>query len=229
MKSCGLIPRTNSPTTVGIWSSTDVIILVAASRSTAVRSFAASSSRSKARGRYSSSNRIRSRSASWAVGTGWESNGASRCWRRSFRMRSSWAVAMALRGPTRTQIWPLARTGGASEGWTIITATALPARMRLVTDRTGGGSVFPSVLMSDSRWSRRSVISMPVGIPSSSTPTKTTPARPWPGRSFANAQTAWRIFSMGLSFLPPPPASELLRSTSSDSMSVIMASSSRSE
>ena len=51
MKSRGLRPKTSIPTTVGTGSSTDAIIRVAARRSSVLRSFAASSSGSNARGR----------------------------------------------------------------------------------------------------------------------------------------------------------------------------------
>ena len=70
---------------------------------------------------------------------------------------------------------------------------------------------------------------MPEGVPSSLTPTKTTPGRPWPGRSFAKAHTACRMRSMGPSFPSGAALSDSLRSTSSDSMSAIIASSSLSE
>ena len=69
---------------------------------------------------------------------------------------------------------------------------------------------------------------MPEGVPSSRAPTKTTPARPCPGRSLAKAHTAWRILSMGPSLPGGAFLSDSLRSTNSDSRSAIMASRSKS-
>ena len=70
--------------------------------------------------------------------------------RFSFRMRSSWAVAMPRRGPIRMRIRPRYRTGGESAGWTVMTATSPSSSRRLVTVIVGGGRMLPSVLMSAS-------------------------------------------------------------------------------
>ena len=73
--------------------------------------------------------------------------------------------------------------------------------------------MLPSVFMSASCRSSSSVTGAPSSEPLSRTPTKTTPATPWPGRSFANAQIASRMV-VGAS-----PASDSLNSTRSDSPS----------
>ena len=106
-KSRGRLPSISMPPTVGVGSSTEAIIFAAARRSRDDRSLFARSVALTAWGRYSSSNRLRSKS--WIVA---ERRGvASKClsWVRrfSFRIRSSCAVATARRGPTRIQMRPL--------------------------------------------------------------------------------------------------------------------------
>ena len=166
MKARGSLPSTKMPTTVGVGVSLAVTIFSEARRSSVVRSFAASTSGATAAGRYSRSNRFRSRSVIAALGTGWTSKGRSRWRRRSLRMRSSWVVAR-------------------------------PARSSSVT-------------------------SMPASVPSSRTPTKTTPGLPCPGRSLAKAHTAWRTDFGAV------PRNDPLRSTRSDSGDTRRASSSAS-
>ena len=211
------------PATVGVGSSGATIIFAAARRSSNVRSLAARASGSRAAGRYSSWKSPTRRSASPAPGTGRASKRGSRCRRFSLSTRSSWAVATARRGPTRIHVRPWYRTGGASDGWTTTKATGASKRMRFSTVMVGGGTMFPSVLMSASCSSSRSLTSSPDGLPSSRAPTKTTPGRRRSGRSLAKAQTASRTLA-GAS-----PRRDSLRSTKSDSTSLIRASSSASE
>ena len=77
------------PENLGVGSSAETTIFVAARRCSIVRSFRSRVSESTARGRYSSSKRRRSRSPMLAVGTGNESKWRSRCRRFSLRILSS--------------------------------------------------------------------------------------------------------------------------------------------
>ena len=203
MKSRGRTPSVSNPRIVARLSSTEDIILAAANRSPKLRSFFLRSSRSTALGKYSSSNWRRLRSPAPVPGTGWMSNGRSPYRRRSFRIRSSWAVAMPLRGPLRTWIAPLQRTGGESDGRTVRTAIACPRCERFSDKVSGGGKTFPSLRMSASVRSISSVMAMFAGVPPSFNPTTTIPGPPEPGRSLANAQIASRIRSRA----PPPSVS----------------------
>lgn len=73
---------------------------------------------------------------------------------------------------------PRNRTGGESDGSTVITAISAPRRFRFATVRLGGGTMLPSVLMSASLSSSSWVIGSPLGSPVwSRAPIKMTPAR----------------------------------------------------
>ncbi|CAD5928540.1 Transposase [Planktothrix rubescens NIVA-CYA 18] len=94
----------------------------------------------------------------------------------------SW-VAVARRGPTRTQTRPLKRTGGASDGFTITTANSQPAKVRFCTVMLGKGRILPSERISESVRNSSSVTLILAQVPSSLTPINNTPGFWWLGKS----------------------------------------------
>ena len=100
------------------------------------------------------------------------------------------------------------------------TATSKPHRCRFCTIIDGNGSILPFDRMSASVNNNLSSMGKPTPLPSSLTPTNTTPGFCLLGRSLANAQIACRIFSLS--------DNELFRSARSDSSFCSNSSSSRS-
>src|SRR4030043_1766830 len=99
------------------------------------------SSAGKEEGRYILRKISKSRSSRVAVGAGQISKGRFLARRFSIKRRSSSSVAIALRGPTRIQARPWKRTGGASDGSTIIAAISQPNKTLFCTVIVGKGGI----------------------------------------------------------------------------------------